>query len=190
MRNMKERMTICCIVLLFLCMLFSTAFLSGGGKAENILTFGRLRLQLINHTVDEDGQEVAVTEENEKLNGTKVSRIIKIKNICEHPMYVRVRIDFKGEDDQKPFSAEEYVSFNSPNAKWSQKEEWFYFSDSLEPGCETDNLLTELTFDLDRLMTDHAGSNITFTVYAQAVQSEHNGYTAEMAKGWPQEAGE
>lgn len=189
MKSKKERFLIIGAIVLLLCTLSTTAFITDGVTTNNVLTFGRLRLELINHTLNENGEEVSVEQTEEKLTGNNVSRMIKVKNICENPMYVRVKIDFKGEDKQGTFPAGEYASFENPNGTWSQKNEWFYYEIPLEPGKETDNLLTELNFDLDRLMTDHPGSSIDFVVSAQAVQTVHNGDTAMEAKGWPQEAG-
>ncbi len=188
MKSMKERISVICVVLILLCSLSSVAFSSGTGTADNIISFGRLKIEIMNHTVDENGEEVSVTTEEEKLTGNKVSRIVKIKNVCRHPMYVRVKIEFKGEDNQGKFPAEEYVSFEDPSGEWLKQDGWYYYRERLEPEQETGNLLEELYFDLDRLMTDHAGRKIDFSVSAQAVQSENNGMTAETAGGWPQEA--
>ena len=138
--------------------------------------------------MDENGEEVSVTTEEEKLNGNQVSRIIKVKNICEHPVYVRVKIEFIGEDKQGKFQAGEYVSFQDPTGEWVKHGEWYYHSKALEQDQVTGNLFEELIFDLDRLKTDHAGSKIEFVVSAQAVQSENNGTSAETANGWPKEA--
>lgn len=135
-----------------------------------------------------EGMEVPVEQSNEKLTGSQVSRIIKVKNVCENPMYVRVKIEFKGEDKQGEFPANQYVSLMQSAVDWVQSGDWFYYNKVLESEKETTNLLDGLQFDLDRLMTEHAGSSIDFSVYAQAVQSKHNGTSAEKAQGWPQEA--
>ena len=83
MKSMKERITIICIISILLCALSSVAFSTSEGTAENIISFGRLKIQLINNRMDENGEEVSVTTEEEKLNGNQVSRIIKVKNICD-----------------------------------------------------------------------------------------------------------
>ena len=188
MKSMKERITIICIISILLCALSSVAFSTSEGTAENIISFGRLKIQPINNRMDENGEEVSVTTEEEKLNGNQVSRIIKVKNICEHPVYVRVKIEFSGEDKQGKFQAGEYVSFQDPTGEWVKHGEWYYHSKALEQDQVTGNLFEELIFDLDRLKTDHAGSKIEFVVSAQAVQSENNGTSAETANGWPKEA--
>lgn len=188
MKSIKERLIIVSIMVLLLCTLTTTAFLSSGGVADNIITFGNLRLQLVNHTINAEGNEVPVEQSNEKLTGTEVSRIIKVRNVCENPMYIRVKIEFKGEDKQGVFQANQYVSLMQSENGWVQAGDWFYYNKVLESEKETTNLLDGLQFDLDRLMTEHAGSSIDFSVYAQAVQSKHNGTSAEKAQGWPQEA--
>ena len=188
MKSIKERLIIVSIMVVLLCTLTTTAFLSSGGVADNIITFGNLRLQLVNHTINAEGLEVPVEQSNEKLTGTEVSRIIKVRNVCENPMYIRVKIEFKGEDKQGVFQANQYVSLMQSSGDWVQVGDWYYYHPVLEPVKETSNLLEGLQFDLDRLMTEHVGSTIDLCVYAQAVQSKHNGTSAEKAQGWPQEA--
>ncbi len=188
MSGKKKKLLVVSIILILLCTLSTVAFLTSGAVSDNVITFGNLRLKLINNTMDENGTEVPVEQLEEKLSGTSVSRIVKVKNICKNPMYVRVKIEIKGEDKQGEFSVNEYVSFKNPDGGWHQNDSWFYYTRALLPGQETSDLIRELQFDLDRLMTDHAGSKLTFKVSAQAVQSENNGSSSEEAKGWPQEA--
>mgnify|MGYP003371809087 FL=1 len=188
MSSKKKKLLIASVVLILLFTLSSIAFLTSRAVSDNVITFGNLKLKLINNTIDKEGMEVPVEQLEEKLTGTSVSRIIKVKNICENPMYVRVKVEIKGEDEQGGFSANEYVSFKTPDSGWSSQSQWFYYTKELKAGQETSDLFRELQFDLDRLMTDHAGSKLTFKVSAQAVQSENNGMSAEEAKGWPQEA--
>ncbi len=205
MSSKKKKLLIASVVLILLFTLSSIAFLTSRAVSDNVITFGNLKLKLINNTIDKEGMEVPVEQLEEKLTGTSVSRIIKVKNICENPMYVRVKVEIKGEDEQGAmyvrvkveikgedeqggFSANEYVSFKTPDSGWSSQSQWFYYTKELKAGQETSDLFRELQFDLDRLMTDHAGSKLTFKVSAQAVQSENNGMSAEEAKGWPQEA--
>lgn len=189
MSDKNKRLLIVGVVVLLLCALSTTAFLTSERVSDNVLTFGNLRVQLINNTIDETGAEVPVEQSEEKLTGTSVSRIIKVKNICKNSMYVRVKIEFKGEDKQGEFAANEYVSFQHSGKGWSQGADWFYYTKELKPEQQTTDLFRELQVDLDRLMTDHAGSKLTFKVSAQAVQSDNNGASAEEAQGWPKEAG-
>lgn len=189
MSSKKKKMLTVSIVAILLCTLSTAAFLTSGEVSDNVVTFGNLRLKLINNTIDDNGDEVAVNQLEEKLTGNSVSRIIKVQNVCKNPMYVRVKIEFEGEDKNGEFSTKEYVSFESSKSSWTNKDGWFYYNKILKPDQMTSDLFRELRFDLDKLMTDHSGGTLQLKVSAQAVQSENNGSSALSANGWPQEAG-
>ena len=191
MNNKKSkdgRILVLCILLLLLTfgILSSSAFLTNSIKTDNIISFGDLKLQLINNTLDEKGREIAVTEENEKINTTKVSRIIKVKNVCDNSMYVRVKIELTGQKDQTAFNVDSYAKYDFNDEKWKKQGDWFYYLSELNPNETTGNLMEELEFDMDRLGSDFPGSTVTLKVSAQAVQSEHNSNILE-SQGWPEE---
>lgn len=181
----KKYIYICILLLLMMGLFSSLAFNTESITTDNIITFGSLRLQLINNTMDAAGSEVAVEYEKEKLETSNVSRIIKVKNVCENSMFVRVKVDLKGKDSQTLFDAASYVQCNFSDNRWEKRDEWYYYLDTLEPDEVTSNLLDGLVFDLDKLTSDHAGSTIVFEVSAEAVQSEYNGENALEAEGWP-----
>ncbi len=189
MSSKKKKMLIVSIVAILLCALSTSAFLTSGEVTDNVITFGNLRLKLINNTIDNNGDEVSVKQLEEKLTANNVSRIIKVQNVCKNPMYVRVRVEFEGEDKYGKFSTKDYVSFNRLDNSWISKDGWFYYNKVLKPKEKTSDLFRELRFDLDKLMTDHRGGTLQLNVKAQAVQSENNGSSAQNANGWPQEAG-
>lgn len=188
MKTKTERLLTVSLVLLLFSVLFSAAFLTSSGTTDNIITFGNLKLELINNTLDEQGKEVAVENEQEKLERSNVSRIVKVKNICEYPMYVRVRIDLIGNDHQTSFDANQYVSLNTKEENWTYRDGWYYFVNILQPEDTTDDLLKGLEFDLDRLGSDHAGAEISMQVLTQAVQSDNNAADVLDVVGWPEEA--
>ena len=187
-RSKSRRAFSICILLLLLIFSFlsSSAFFAKSIKTDNIISFGELKLKLINNTLDEKGREIAVTEENEKITASKVSRIIKVKNVCDNSMYVRVKIELTGETEQTTFNADSYAKYNFDDEKWKKQGEWFYYLAVLSPNEITGNLIEELEFDIDRLGSDFLGSTVTLKVSAQAVQSEHNTSILE-AHGWPEE---
>lgn len=186
-RSINKRVLGTCILLLLAFGFFSSsAFFTKSIKTDNVVSFGSLKLQLINNTIDETGKEIAVTEENEKINASEVSRIIKVKNVCDTPMYVRVKIELIGKDSQTTFNADSYVKYTFNDRKWKKQGDWYYYLDELNPKEVTNNLIETLEFDVNRLGSEFAGSTIHFNVSAQAVQSEHNGSALE-AQGWPEE---
>ncbi len=65
------------------------------------------------------------------------------KIYVKHPVYVRVKIEFSGEDKQGKFQAGEYVSFQDPTGEWVKHGEWYYHSKALEQDQVTGNLFEE-----------------------------------------------
>ncbi len=176
-------------LLLGLCLLLfsSSAFFTNRIKTDNVISFGNIKVQLLNHTLDENGNEVEVKSDEESLRYENVSRIIKVKNVCAHPAYIRVKLNMTGQDDAGTFPADKYVTYDFADAKWQEKDGWFYYTEILEPDKTTEDLMRGIKFDINKLTKDHAGSSIKFKVNLQAVQSQNNSKDVFKAQGWPEE---
>lgn len=178
-----------CVLLLFCGILSSSAFFTARIKTKNVITFGSIKIQLLNYELDENKQEVEVEAEETPLRSDNISRIVRVKNVCSEPAFVRVKIDLTVENERESLPAEGYVSISGTDAAWIQDGEWFYCSEILQPGSTTENLMQGLSFDIDQLSSDYAGATVWMHVEAQAVQSKHNGADVLQAQGWPQEVG-
>ena len=166
----------------------SSAFLIRKIKTDNVITFGNVKVQLINHTLDENGKEVEVKDGKEELlKYEDVSRIIKVKNVCNHSVYVRVKLNTTGKKNQEIFPAEDYVNYKFADEKWREKDGWIYYTDVLEPNKTTEDLMRGIEFDVNRLTSEYAGSDIEFKAEVQAVQSENNSKNVFAVEGWPEE---
>lgn len=176
-------------LLTILCLLLfsSSAFFVNRVKTDNVMTFGNISVQLINHTLDGQGNEIEVPDEEEVLRYEDVSRIVKVKNVCDYPAYVRIQLDMSGQDDTESFPAEEYVNYDFADNKWQEKDGWFYYTSILEPDKTTEDLMHGIQFDINRLTAEHAGSDISFKIRLQAVQSKNNADDVFEVKGWPEE---
>lgn len=183
-RHLIELLIVLCLVIFS-----SSAFLVRDLNISNIITFGNIKVNLINHTVDENGKEVKVTNEKELLKKSDVSRIIKVKNVCKNPAFVRIKLVLSGteKDKKTSYDVSHYMTCKTPHSKWKKKGEWFYYTEVLEPNMTSEDLIDSVHFDLDQLGSYHAGSTLTLNVKLQAVQSEHNSKSALTAKGWPKE---
>lgn len=175
------------LTILCLMVLSSSAFFINKMRTDNVITFGNIKIQLINHTLDEHGNEIEVKDEEEILRNEDVSRIIKAKNVCNYPAYVRIKLNMLGQDDTEFFQAEDYVKYNFADNKWQEKDGWFYYTSILEPNKTTEDLMRGIQFDIDKLTADHAGSDISFKIHLQAVQSKNNADDIFEVKGWPEE---
>ncbi len=176
-----------CILLLISGVLFSSAFLKTKIKTTNVVTFGNIKIQLLNYELDKKNKEVEVTREAEQLRTKHVSRIIRVKNISFEPAFVRVKLQLNIENEEKVIPAKEYVNISGTDEAWIEDGEWLYYRDVVNPNMQTGNLMQNLTFNIDRLTNDYPGSTIRLHVDAQAVQSKHNDTNVLSVQGWPQE---
>lgn len=176
-----------CVVLLLFGMLFSSAFFAAQIKTRNVITFGKIQIELLNYERNENNQEIEVSAETEPLCANHLSRIVRVKNVCSEPAFVRVKIDLTVENERGSRSAEGYVTAGGTDAAWIQQGEWFYYNQILQPDVTTEDLMQELNFDMNKLASDYAGATVRLHVESQAVQSKHNGTDVLQAQGWPQE---
>lgn len=188
MTKNRKRVVMGLFLILCLGIFSSSAFLIRKIKTDNVITFGNVKVQLINHTLDENGKEVEVKDGKEELlKYEDVSRIIKVKNVCNHPVYVRVKLNTTGKRNQEIFPAEDYVNYKFADEKWQEKDGWLYYTDVLEPNKTTEDLMRGIEFDVNRLTSEYAGSDIEFKAEVQAVQSENNSKNVFAVEGWPEE---
>lgn len=188
MDNKKKRITVFLLAaILIFSALYVSTFLVRNQNLDNVITFDQLKIQLINHTL-ENGNEVEVTDSSIKLKRTEVDRIIKMRNVCNQKMFVRIRLDVKGLDNEKKeFDPNPYIILKIANSNWIYSEGWYYYAKVLEPEETTDDLLKSIYFDMNRITADYPGSSIMLDVKAQAVQSTHNSFNVLTVTGWPEE---
>jgi len=178
----------------------SRAYLFSLGRitAENIITYGSLEMAL--REVDGAGNPVSMKDGSTlRLTGTPsqaVTRVITVENVCQEPMYLRMRLSIGGTSaDGKTFTLSDEEAAYAANAAggWLVQEDgWYYYAAILEPGQATAPLLEadRLLFHTDRIAKTHPNEALTLSVEVQAVQSVHNpeGKADVLAaQGWPKE---
>lgn len=190
---MKKRQSYLIILLvLILCagISVSLAFLVRNIQTENIVTFGHIRMELIETELCEDGIERAVNLD-ESINLTRqetLDRRLKVKNVGEHSAYIRLKLDFSLAEDADETEVQEYLSFAHDEDNWVKDGEWYYYQKPLHPDETTSNLMTELHFDSEALSTYYAGKKLKLDVKAQAVQVKNNETEILKVEGWPEES--
>lgn len=166
------------------------AFTTRQATANNVLTFGNLKLALRQTTLSPTGEEIPYNEQ-ESFNITThntVSRIVRVENVGDHPMYVRIALSMNGtRADGTAFDTDDLVQYNINDTDWVYRDGWYYYRHALEAQQTTRPLLTEVEFDGNGVIT--AGgpdSSMDLQIDAQAVQSENNAAAVLDASGWPQ----
>lgn len=177
-------------ILLMLCITGTVAFLAKQVDTDNIITFGNIKMQLIETKTNDNNEEVEVTD-GETLDITyesELKRKIKIKNLGNSSIYVRVALDTIGTDREGVnFETKDFVDYNINQENWTYKDGWYYYNQQLEPDQTTEELDTKIKFDLNEITKKYPKSSFELKINAQAVQAKNNSNQVLEADGWPLE---
>lgn len=189
MKSKNEiKILISLIALLLVTISFSSAFTSRKKVIDNHIIFGDLELELIENTLDESGKEVPFKEgENDISTVETVSRIVRVENVCDNDMYVRIALDAEGiESNGKAFDCDNLISYDINTNDWIYRDGYYYYNHVLEKRESTNNLFENITFDTSDMTANHADSKVNVDIVVQAVQSAHNADNVLDAEGWPE----
>ena len=158
------------------------AFTARSVNADNVVTFGSVKMQVLETMDDGTGREVdAPVEETLALQSGEASRIVRIRNTGAHPLYVRVALTVTGTSHSDAASpADDLVRYASGDAAWVERD------GALAPGETTPPLITSLTVDTAAANARFPHGSLALHIDARGVQSEHNGTNPLDAAGWPE----
>ncbi len=185
---MKRKLFICTIfaIVLSLAVFGTTAYFSHEDNAENIITAGDVKIDLLEWSVEDvSGKKIPYENKVGVMPDTAISKIAEIKNIGSQSAWVRVSID-KAIEFAEGINGEPDVSlieldFNTED--WQEKDGYFYYLKELKSGKTTEPLFTTVIFS-KKMKNEYQNSKVTIDVKTQAVQYIHNGNTVFDADGW------
>ena len=182
--------TLLIIVIVLLSIAWVLAYITRSTIAKNVITFGSLKMQLLETTLDERGQEIEV-ENNEILDIThrpKLSRIVKIKNLGKHDFFSRISLHLVGTDvNDQEFDATKYVLYDVNTEDWIYKDGWYYYKKIVKQNEITNNLITQVQFDVNNITSNYPNGKFKLDIKAEAVQAENNAGNVLDVLGWPSE---
>ena len=151
------------------------AYLTVQKRTTNIIDIATIDIELLNMTLNEEGEEVPLKNEIENiLPGDTCSERVYVKNSGEVDLYARVHLssvitDACGEEMENP------LVFNIDEENWKKDEDgWYRYIGVIKSGeMSLYPLFTEVHFP-EGMDNSYVGSKTTITLQAQAVQSEHN----------------
>lgn len=188
---MNKEISIIVLLIIMICLFVVTAtiaFTTRNTITNNIITFGKLKMELIHRTLNEKNEEIDVNN-NTNINITynsNVSRIVRIKNVGNHSFFVRISIDIIGTDENKnKFNANSLVSYNWNTEDWIFKDGWYYYGKELNENETTSNLITQIIFDIDNITSNYPNGEFKININAEAVQAENNEKEVLNVVGWP-----
>lgn len=180
--------TLLIVIILLFSIKFIIAYVTRSTIAKNVITFGSLKMQLIETRLDENNNEIEV-EDGENLditNKSEISRIIKIKNLGNHDFFARVSITISGKNhSDQQIDTNQYVTYNTNTDDWIYKNGWYYYKKIVKPKEISTNLLSEIKFDTDNIMKNYKNANFKLNINAEVVQAENNASDVLDALGWP-----
>ena len=186
--NKHKYVIIFLFLIILLCISGTIAFKTTNETANNIITFGNIKVKLIQTTIDNNGEEVEINNDNEFniTTDSSVDRFIKACNVGKQDIYLRISLNTKGFDkNDQEFDANNLVDYVTNNQGWIYKNEYYYYHKALKPNECTETLLKKINFNIDKISSNYPDSSYKFKADLQAVQSKNNAEDVLQAEGWP-----
>lgn len=168
------------------------AYFTAEDQAHNVITSGKVDIDLIETTINEDGTESPFEDLIGIMPGTTVSKVVKVTNTGDASAYIRIAVDKEillassvDEDVDLDLISINY-NIGSDADEWTFKEGYYYYNSPLDAGDTTKPLFTEVTFD-KTMGNKYQEATTEIDVKAYATQAANNGRSALEAKGWPEE---
>lgn len=152
------------------------------GKATNVVTSGNIQLKIHEETVGgaEFPEEGIVV-----IPGDVIIKKVTIENDCEHPFYVRVKLESRISNGQ--LSVEDCLKPYLNEADWVSRDDGYvYYTKVVQPREVTTAVFEQVEIVGSKVDQTYIGEALILDVTAQAVQSKNN--EAENpwdAQGWP-----
>lgn len=189
---MKRKLLIVSVVAICIAILAagSLAYFTAEGKAHNVITTGGVEIAL-EEWADEDMTKPYNKEAVSVMPGTKVTKIVQVKNTGASDAWVRVKVEKNielGQEIEIPGvdnPQEELVALNINTQDWELDTDGFYrYKSVLKPGKTTEPILRSVEF-MPAMDNVYQNARISVDISAQAVQYANNGTTVTAAQGWP-----
>lgn len=181
---MKKKLSIIfgIIAILAVISVGTLAYFTSEQNAENVISAGNIKLEIHEKTASgEDFPEEGIIV----MPGDTVSKIVTVENTGDHPLYLRVKLT-EGVSDEA-LTEDDCLDININRSCWLEKDGYYYYYRALQSGETTEQLFSEVYFDLYNIDNKYLGKHFTLNVAASAVQSENNGSDVLNAMGWPEE---
>ena len=181
---MKKKLSIIfgIIAILAVISVGTLAYFTSEQNAENVVSAGNIKLEIHEKTASgEDFPEEGIIV----MPGDTVSKIVTVENTGDHPLYLRVKLT-EGVSDEA-LTDDDCLDININRSCWLEKDGYYYYYRALQSGETTEQLFSEVYFDLYNIDNKYLGKYFTLNVAASAVQSENNGSDVLNAMGWPEE---
>ncbi len=171
-------------------------------QADNVLTFGSVKICVSEYELNAQGDEVAFDPAaTTRAQSGDISRIVRVQNVGEQPAYVRARLHMNavspdGSASDASASVAFHVNCGDANSTWIDGGDgWYYYRGDpsrggvLAAGETTENLMDSLRFTGDFYEASRGGT-FQMNVDVQAVQAKNQQTGSDAidvldVQGWP-----
>lgn len=178
------------VIIITVAIFGTSAYYSDGLRSDaNSLEAGVLDVVVRETRIDpETGALVSYSGTLPAMPGVSCSKIVTVCNEGTVAAYVRIGVSESFELTRGTVDVTDtgLITWELNSQYWALQDGYYYYRTPLEAGCETEPLLTQITFAAEMDDT-YEGSRAIVTVCAQAVQTTDNGTTVFEAIGWPSE---
>ena len=161
------------------------AYFTDTGTAHNVITTGNVKIEL-NEWAD-DARTQPFQDKTGVMPGTKVTKIVEVKNTGTGAAFVRLRVETEVHSAEKQEMDPKHVRLDFNQTDWIYQDGYYYYARSLQPGETTVPLFTAVTFAAE-MGNEYQNATAHVNVKAYAVQSANNGDDPLNAEGWPSDA--
>ncbi len=163
-----------CIIVVALMGNQTVAYFATQTKTTNVITTGDIDVELMNLTVDENGEIKEIDSEIKNiLPGDRYSQMPYVTNQGTEDFYARVYLDYEIIKNGEELPG--LLEFNIDETKWKlDSDGWYRYVDIVKCGeTAPDPLFTEVYFRGD-MGNEYVGSDTDIILQAQCVQAEYN----------------
>jgi len=170
------------------------AYFTDTGTAHNVITTGAVKIAVEEWQMVEGKREPYPQTPMAVMPGATVSKEVCIRN-QKADSYIRAAVEIVLTDDLGKTvvltqeEANKILQINMNSVSWQREPEesrWWYYRQPVQQGEATEPLFTEVVFSGRGMDNAYQNSTLEVRVFAQAVQTAHNGVSAMTANGWPE----
>lgn len=187
------------------------AYFTAEDKAHNVITSGKVGIELVEKTIDDSGAKVDFPEEGigGVMPGTSVSKIVSVRNTGTATAWIRVFVNTAISETGDPITNPtiknlpltinvngdeiDVITFDIDESKWIDNGDgYYYYKEPVEPEKSTSTLFENVSF-AEEMGNEYQNCKILIDVSAEAVQTANNpipkasGSDVTDVKGWPEE---
>lgn len=171
----------------------TVSFMVSSLDVQGFVSFGAVSAQVEETMLDAAGNEVPVPSEAEQIDAVRAaSRIVRVRNTGNEPVFVRVRLSLmgtpapvKGSTASAAAQPVNDLATYQVGPGWVERDGWYYLPAPLEPGALSEPVITGIAFDQLEAQRRFPNGALAFDARAQYVQVDNNAATSLEAEGWP-----